>query len=489
MQNNNFPYGEVDASSHYAVADFTTLSNVPIVVLPHYIDKRYGLDNNFKQHRLWYHPPYHMDLSIVQIASGERTTSLFILVALFSSVVVVVVFFLMLQWYGFVPALLSSLLLMFSGRDFMVFLWGQWPERISIVFVPLVLYAVFKYFLSVKEGNEKVQYVYIAAVLLSVNMFLHPVGFFHTLISLAIFFVFVTLKYKKMFFKSKHVLVAGILFLLLISVFPDQTGNVIARFSKDRSGDIGSMDVSRLFHWYKKFDGFTGAPDAYFSFGAMHGLWTLPLLLLGIFFLVMRRKDHDLVMLGWLVGLYIVLHLDVLGKNPFAHRSLAASAHIFAPLTAIGFMYLVSFTKRLKQRKVIAGLLIAVFVLFALNVNGKAAYNQLKGAYAGLGRVTPPQYEVAEWLRQNTLLEDEMSLFGPISHGKARWIWMLSHRYLGWNRENMSGLSYAVFDFSDLATLGAQQNIQQLQQVEQQIAHNTTKVYDRNFIRVYKLTG
>ncbi len=70
MQKNPMPYGEVDAASHYAIADYTYQSDRSITTLPYYIDKRYGMDNKFKPNTLWYPPPFHTNLAIAAVFGG-----------------------------------------------------------------------------------------------------------------------------------------------------------------------------------------------------------------------------------------------------------------------------------------------------------------------------------------------------------------------------------------------------------------------------------
>ena len=105
FQKNNLPYGEVDAASHFAIADYTAQSDKSITTLPYYLDKRYGKDNSYKPHSLWYYPPYHVAFAIAQILGGERILPIFLVNAVFSSLIVLSVYFLMRKFFGFIPAI------------------------------------------------------------------------------------------------------------------------------------------------------------------------------------------------------------------------------------------------------------------------------------------------------------------------------------------------------------------------------------------------
>ena len=85
FQNDEHPFGEVDSAAHFALGDAMGSANTPIVQLPFYIDKRYGNDNTFKPHSLFYHPPFHVNFAIMQLLTRERFLPIFLLNALMSS--------------------------------------------------------------------------------------------------------------------------------------------------------------------------------------------------------------------------------------------------------------------------------------------------------------------------------------------------------------------------------------------------------------------
>ena len=123
-QERKLPYGEFDAMSHFEVADYMAYNDRSLVYLPPYIDLRYGFDNEFKPHTLWYPPPFHTSLGIMEVLGGERVIPIFLLNTVMATFIIITLYFVINSLFGFLPAILSSLLIIFSPRDFMPFLWG-----------------------------------------------------------------------------------------------------------------------------------------------------------------------------------------------------------------------------------------------------------------------------------------------------------------------------------------------------------------------------
>jgi len=490
IQKSPVPYGEVDAASHYAVADYTYSSDRSITTLPYYIDKRYGKDNKFKPHILWYPPPFHTALAIASAFGGESDVPIFIANAILSSLIVLSAYFIMRKFFGFEAALLSGLLLIFSMRDIMVYLWGQWPERMGFAYLPLVIYCFYKYCSSHLDNEEKPAYLYVMALLLAVNFFIHPMDFFHSIAALIIISLFFLIKERRLFFNIKYLSASVVLFLLIISIFPSQSMNVIVRSQSDQeTKSIG--DISRLFYWFKPQTDNQGVPQSYFSYKEMIGpYWTIPLILFGVLFLLLRRDRKDLVMLGWLVSLYIMIHLDIIGEGR-VHRSLSGTAHIFYPLMVLGLIYLVSLILKIKgYRLFIKYGLIAVFVIFMWMSVGVFANKTLNGAYQGILRVNPYQYELAKWLRTSDIPEDaEIYHMGAISLAKTRWIWMIGHRFLASSDGepiDKYNITHVVMDYSDFALIGDQSTVNKLQEWEKQNLANKSLIYNKDYIKVYE---
>lgn len=475
---NKLPYGEVDAVSHFTVGNYMAYTDKPIRTLPHYIDMRYGNDNKFMPHTLWYPPPYHVNFALVQIAGGERIVPIYLLNVIECTLFIIAIFFLVYKLFGFAPAIISSLLLMFSTRDINIYLWGQWPERMAFAYLPLILYCFYSYFMSKKQI-----YLYIMAILLAVNLFIHPMVLFHSAAALIVFAAFVIIKEKKLKLNLKYLIILVLIFLLIILMFPSQTGNVLFKTAGKETPDKG--DLSRLFYWFKEPSFNHGLPSTHFGYANAHyGYWTLPLLFVGIFFLVFRRQKRDLLLLAWLVSLYIMLHLDVLGMGR-SFRGLSGTAHIFYPLIAIGLYYLPSFLRIPNPYKTYSKYaFIAVFILLVVFINARQATPALKEAYAGIERITPSQYEASQWLMQNSNPEDNTNQIGTLTQAKSRWMAFLAHREISYYA-SLNNSRYFLLDYSDRVLIGDEDTVAKMQAFEKTI--KGTLVYDKNYIRVYEV--
>ena len=509
LQEKKLPYGEFDAMSHFEVADYMAYNDKSFNKLPAYIDLRYGNDNKYKPHTLWYPPTFHSSLAVAEAVGGERVVPVFLMNTILATFVIITVYFVINSLFGFLPAILSAILLIFSPRDFMPFLWGQWPERFAYAFVPLILYFFYKYFISYSKEEKKQIYLYLAALLLGINILVHPLAFFHSLAGLAVLYFLLSIKQKKFAFDIRHVLIAAVIFIALFMMFPYQTFNIFAQFSRGSGEESAksNFDFSRLLQWSLNPQDYAGSvPANYFSFKEMHGLWTLPLLVIGVAFLIWRREERDIFLLAWLIGLYLVLHRDLIGKATFLHRSLSASAHIFAPLTVIGAIYLASaiklpsnFNKYLKYG--IAG--IFVFLVFSVNMNyaakllNKDTYNDF---YSTLSK---DQYQAAEWVLKNVPPDYNISVIG-IPHQqnllsatakKIRWSAAVSQHvsrfyFLVEDKEEAERRlknDYIMLDYTMAGAIGDKETFDRMQDMEKNVLSKYTLLYNQNNIRVYKL--
>ena len=512
-QERKLPYGEYDAMSHFEVADYTAYNDKSFQQLPPYIDVRYGLDNKFKPHTLWYPPTFHASLGVMEAIGGERVVPIFLLNTVMATFVIVTVYFVVNSLFGFLPAILSSLLLIFSPRDFMPYLWGQWPERFAYALVPIILYCFYKYFVNYSKESKKPLYLYLTALFSSINLLIHPLVFFHSVVGIAVLYLFLIIKQKKFVFNLKHIFIAAIIFLVLFMFFPYQTFNIFPRFGVNtEAGETSqkSIDLSRLFQWSLNPKDYAGSvPPSYFSFREMHGLWTLPFLLLGILFIVLRREERDLFLMAWLVSLYLVLHRDILGKVTFLHRSLSASAHIFAPLTALGAVYIGSLIRLPSNySKYLKYAIVAIFAYLALSINMVSASKMLnKNTYnpytadGFFGSLNKEEYEASQWILENVPAPANISVLGiPSSEQflsatskKIRWLAAVSQHvtrfYDLWpDKEGLirSKEWYIMIDYTMLVALNDKEKFNDLQLFERVSLVNHTLVYDKNDIRVYK---
>ena len=498
------PYGEYDAMSHFEVADYIAYNDKSFMQLPPYIDLRYGEDNKFKPHTLWYPPTFHASLAAAEVFGGDRIISTFLLNAVMASFVLITVYFVINSLFGFLPAILSSLLLIFSPRDFMPYLWGQWPERFAYAFIPIILYCFYRYFIGYSKENKSPLYLYLTALFLGINILIHPLAFFHSVIGLVALYILLAIKQKKIVFNWKHVSISAVIFLILFLSFPYQTFNIFSQFSRGPEA-AKSFELGRMFQWSLDPKDYTGSvPPSYFSFREMHGIWTLPFLLLGILFLMLRREERDLFLLAWLVSLYLILHRDLAGKASFLHRSLSASAHIFAPLTAIGAVYLASFIRIPKAATYLKYAIVAIFIFLAFSINMANASKILnKDTYNDFfSTLNNGEYEAAQWSLGNIPSSANITILGipnqqqfqSATSKKIRWFAAVSQHvtrfyYLREDKEEIlkSKDWYIVLDYTMLAPLNDKKTFDEMQQFEINISATHTLVYDKSSIRVYKL--
>lgn len=516
------PYGEYDAMSHFEVADYMAYNDKSFVDLPTYIDIRYGPDNKFKPHTLWYPPTFHASLATMEAIGGERIIPVYLMNTILATSIIITLYFVINSLFGFLPAILSSVLLIFSPRDFMPYLWGQWPERFGYAFVPLILYCFYKYFISFSKEESKPIYLYLTALLSGINLLIHPLTFFHSAAAIAVLYIFLAIKQRKLAFNWKHMLISFLIFLVIFMSFPYQTFNILPQLGiiKTASGtireDTKEFSVGRLFQWSLNPKDYEGSvPQSYFSFKEMDGIWTLPFLLIGIAILCWKREERDLLMLAWLVSLYLVLHRDIIGKASFLHRSLSATAHIFIPLTAIGGISIGSLFKiKSIYQKYLKYLIFLVFLYFIFSVNfpyatskaaaplNKNTYNPNpvngKLGYDFLKILTQPQFDAAEWLLGNVPPQYNISVLG-IPHQenfisstayKIRWSVAVSQRverfyYLLDNKEEFTKVNYIMLDYTMVGPIGDRQLFNDMQAFEKNLTGHQL-VYDKNNIRVYK---
>ncbi|HLC61989.1 MAG TPA: DUF6541 family protein [Candidatus Nanoarchaeia archaeon] len=516
-QERGIPYGEYDAMSHFEVADYIAYNDKSFSNLPPYIDLRYGADNDFKPHTLWYPPTFHSALAVSEAIGGERIVPVYLMNTILATFIIITVYFVINSLFGFLPAILSSLLIIFSPRDFMPFLWGQWPERFGYAFIPIILYCLYQYFISYSKENSRPGYLYLTALFLGINILIHPLVFFHSLAGIAVLYIFLAIKQKKLALSWKHISVSAIIFIVIFMLFPYQTFNIFSQFGRNTAdAKQASFDLSRLFQWSLNPADYAGSvPASYFSFSNMHGLWTLPFLLIGIFILLWRREEKDLFLLAWLVALYLVLHRDLIGKATFLHRSLSASAHIFAPLTAVGAVYLASAVKLPpKFNTYLKYALVAVFVYLAFTVNMKDASailnkntynpNPVNGRLTSdfLKTLTQPQFEAAEWILENAPPDYNLSVLGiPYKSNflqatayKIRWFAAVSQHvsrfyYLYENKTQIINNPkwYFVLDYTMLGAVQDKEAFDSMQAFEKEVLANYTLAYNKNDMRVYKL--
>ena len=515
-QERKLPYGEYDAMSHFEIGDYMSFTDKSLTDLPPYIDIRYGTDNKFRPHTLWYPPPFHTTFGIMQVIGGERIIPVYLMNTIMAAFILVAVYFVINRMFGFFPAILSSFLLIFSPRDFMPYLWGQWPERFAYAFVPIILYCFYRYFTEYSKESRKPLYLYLTSAFLGMNILVHPLVFFHSVFGISVLYFFLWIKQKKFVFNWKHILVSLLIFAVLFMAFPYQTFNVFSTTeARSDKGSAFNFNLGRIFQWSLNPDDYKGSvPPSYFSFREMNGLWTAPFLLAGLAFLLLRREKEDIFILAWLAGLYVVMHRDLFGKSVFLHRSLSATAHIFIPIAAIGAFYFPSlFSKLWKQAKMekignyAKYVFVFVFIYFSISVNAVYAGNgspapMNKETYnSPLVTLTEPEYIAADWIMRNVPQQYNVSVLGvphydnyvSTTSRKIRWLGAASQNvtrfyYLLEEEQKPTYLrnNYVMLDYNLVLMLKDGNLFNDMKKFEETMLSNHTLVYNNNDIKIFK---
>ena len=486
FQKNRLPFGDVDSSTHFTLADSMSQTNKPINYLPAQFNNTYYLKTN--NGKLWYFPQYHTGAAIFQLMSG-RFVGAYLFFALMSILIVLTSFILIKELFGLLPAAISSFWLVFSSRDILWYILGVYPQVASFGMVPLFLYCTYKYVTSHLEKEPKQIYAFAGAVIIALQFFVHPQAVFISGLTAAIFGFVMIAKHKKIPFDIKH---AGIgIAIIIVLVLP-----FIGFFTtvETEKTTLILSELPSLFKWYGTPE--SGMPQQYYSFTAMHGFFLLPLAIIGVILMLLRRKDEDLLMLSWLFAYYVALHMSLFGW----HRNLRfmeVEAHILVPIAVVGVLRLPSLIPMQKNAKniariVLSAILIISIVTFAVN----PAHAILKNAFEGTARITPAQLGATEWIKDKTNVQDTFYLLGTSTYTKKKWMRVLSLRQTNFKNENEFSLSravfnhsYAIFDYSDwiAAYGGLPEPVAALQAEEISNFNQSRPVYSKDNIRVYKI--
>jgi hypothetical protein len=500
VKDNAFPFGENDAAHKYGLADWMYSADKAPRDMPYFYAMWYAWQNP----KDFYNPPnaapYFIDMvSTHLVGGGDRFTANNLFLAITSLLLASFsVYFLLRKLYTFWIAFLSGFILLFPLQGIMAYLWGLRPHLIGFAYVPLIIYCYYRYTDSFIKKEAKLVYLLFAAILTAVA----GVIYMQTIILIGIFVLtytfYLVVKERKIPLKLSH---AGISLLIIALVLGPFIPDIINQHTLGQGG-LKVQNLGNLFYWFKADP---SLPNQFlYQYGNVNGgWWTLPFLLLGVFLLLFRRTKADIVLLFWLFAFYIAIHLDVIGvlDQGRVARLMYANSNIFYPIITVGFMGLLSFVKLSKEQKMIARyIFIAAFFVLVIVLNARPAYDALKDAYPPIARMTPYQYEAAQWLEQN--IPDSSILYakGSLTYAKMRWIHMFSHRAMtGWgetleqSQKSVSSfpvtnhITHILLDYSDYTLIGNKQEIDQLKEFEQIVAKNATLLYDKDYIKVYQI--
>ncbi len=524
LQKNPLPFGEHDAAYIFSYGDDMSYKDKSYNIIgdtPLSTDFWYAEYNPVLGPRgMQYPPPYNLGYAFAQILGGERIIPPYLYIAVTSFAAIFSLYFLVRKLYGYEAALISSVAILFSHRTILLYLWGQRHNIASFTFIPLGVYALYKYLDSFYKGKEDIRYLYLYVIILlctflthlGASIFFVPFTFF-----LILFFI---LKKKKLPYNKKNLLHYGIFLIICILTIVPFYHIYFSANAVDKPV-FALKDAASFLQWHKIPENNYAMNPLFSQFTASYSsYWVIPLLLWGVFTLLWRRNTKDITLLAVLLSLYVIFHLSALGLVKEGSyrigRVLIVESYFFYTVMAVGLVSLSSFFVRSMRTYARYGLTF-LFIVFIVMTQGSQAYASLSGAYEGISRITPQQYEFVQWAEQNIPQTSAMQLLGTLTYAKKGFMQVLSRRVTArednlltdryivneglWKEEYLlpdylrSGadfvipLDYVVFDYSDLQYLQRdprfQGQIAALQQMEQSIQNRSSLIYDRNAIRVY----
>lgn len=498
---NVMPFGDVDSSVHFTSGDYMAQYDKAIYKLPYYLNYTVGKDT---QGKFAYPPQFNVNVGIAQVIGSERIVPSYIFIAILSSLGIIGVYLLVRKLYGFLAGFCAAFLMAFSRRDIMYYLFGLWPQTIAFVFVPVVIYAYYKFIDSINDIKKRRMYLIITMLLIAFQYTFHPQAFFFSIGFIFIYSIILTALQRKLPFKIKEIamlFIGGVILIIVLAPFQFMVtlGNLgLTKEGAKSAGEFGFKpeNIGRLLYWFKTDPKYFGSvPPNYFSYKYVYGgYWTLPLLLLGLAMMLIRRKNQDILVFAWLITLYIFLHMEIFGGNR-NFRFLQLEAQLFSAMIAVGLISIASFVKIPEDKKSYLKYgLVLVFIIMGIIFNAKPIHSELKNSYQGILRITPPEYKAAEWLRDNTPEDANILLAGTVAYNKKKWLQGLSFRHFLYDNnlitqydEGIENANYVFIDYSDLITIGRNDIIQQLHAWEKSKLENATLIYNQENIMVYSI--
>ncbi|MBI2581419.1 hypothetical protein HYV85_06495 [Candidatus Woesearchaeota archaeon] len=526
FQRNSLPFGEGDSAWHFSIGDNMADKDKAAFRLPYYIGMwYYGFNSILGPFAPEYPPPNHVNYAMMQVFGGERFVPVFIYRAIASFIGALSVFFLVSRLFGVLPAFIAGLGLSFSLREQLTYLFGQQPTLTAIVVTPVTMYAWYKYLTSFYDsgsgssssyGKGNIVYLYVTFALLAAQYLLHFQGFTGSVILMAVFTIAMAVRFRRLPLSKSNLLplaAAIVLFLAVAAPFA-------AVYFGSPDSYKPSWNLGRLLEWGISPDYFKGSfPPAFSLFSSEYPKALVPFLTAGMVLLFVRlflvkNNVRELFLLSWLIGTYLVLHLDVFvgtGLNRLA-RMLVLENYVFFTLIAMGIVWLpqtIALLLKLNSGVVtVAKYVLAAILVFSLvTTSGRATYGSLSQAYSGIDRITPAQADFAanylSKLPEKVYIYDpSVKVVGQWRYPKMRWMLAISQRHVGrYDGGPIAGFdnvdkneTYFLFDYSDIALFASSPSYQQqaaawasqLNQLEQQLFNNTEPVYDINNIRLYK---
>lgn len=489
---NRLPYGDVDSSTHFALADYMAQTNTVTYYLPYYFNFSYGDEGGGK---LWYPPQYHTSAAALQKVSGaDRVFSMFFFQALTATVLLLSTYLLVKSLYGFLPAITSMVLLMFSARDLFWYLSGQYPQVMSFGLIPLTVYFAYQLFLE-KEKARGWTLVSLLGVSAGMQFFIHPQSILLSVIAIGVLTISLWIKNKRFPFLWRHIIVLVIVAFALIAPFyqfPFGGQTIYLGESGNLPFSLHLEFFSSLFRWYG-LNEVIGVSQEYYSFKAMHGgLWILPLFLLGVVFMLLKRRPQDIVYLALLVAFFIGVHDPLLGTGRY-ERYLETEAMIIYPIAVIGLISLMSFTPKniRSQTQIVACIVLIAIAVFTL---GASAQDVLKQQFEGPRRINQERMDASNWMKGNLPQDADVLMVGTLWYPNKKWMQALSHRHGIWDDKNQfyNMTDHVLIDISDASALPkdqAQTFFAPFVRLDNELSQSAQRVYDKGAIRIYRLNS
>jgi len=520
FQQQKIPYGEGDATIHFIIADNMYVTDKPTLKLPE-TNPVFALQrgNVYMPGYLFYAPQFHTNFAIAEIVGGDRIVPFYLYLAIACSAIFFSLYILLRRLFGPAVAVLASFLIIFSMRDRLTYLWGQWGTALTFLFVPVIIYAYYRYTETVFEKKEKMIYLYMVSLLAAVQFLFHPLGTAVCLGMILVYTALVSIKEKKIPINSKnikHILFGIFLFIFIICAFaPLQIPSHLGRLGREVAvGEAGQTPYNplkegynvskfaRIFKWYDFPETFHGIPEFYFSFkNIYYGSWMLPFLFLGVIFLALKRRRKDILILSMVITFYIITHMDLFNiyLGPKMPRLFYIESDIFYPLIAIGIVSIPIFITSLiktdeKFKKILSYAVLVFAVILVFSINTKPTYDHFKNAYAGALRMNSAQFEAANWINENLPTDAAVMYAGTPTFLQRAWLHAVSARLgifdqfnvIPINDPNINRTNYILMDYSWYQMMGDQQSIAQLQGWEKENVKGDI-VYDKNGVKIYKI--
>jgi hypothetical protein len=511
-----YPYGENDAAHHWGRTNYYVTTDNIDNVNPYYSIASWYIPP--KKEDFWvplYPMSYFMNQGIMRAIFGNDDYASNVILGFFSLLLIPTVLFLIFnRLFGPLFGFFAGLLVLFDTSVLLKLLWGQRPLLLTF---PFILASYYMYFRFVQ--TQKYKYLILTSLFAVAICFYHPAGVLFPFLGVALYTGYFLIKNKKLPFAWYHPIIPIILFVLL---FIPTIGNITSFGHTEKLSEQltehETINLKEFFEWFV-YENYENPQIRTYS-SIMGGYWTLPLLLLGLLFIILKRSEKNRFILIFVLSTYFLFHIESLGYRLYnMDRFFELSGMAFTALVILGFVLVWQLCRRYKMIQY--GLAIAFIVLLII-FNAIPQKEFLENSYSGPLRINDEQSEFITWAhdhlsydlstRDPQELRDVPFLYyiGAYSYAKIRFIQSLSQvpmyfitltnpqsmniteYYTTLTEENLPlaftpHFSHIVFDYSDAKILGNNEILGWMQYYEETFPINKSLIYNKNNIRVYAL--